>query len=206
MSIKYVAAAGATAIAGIVGYVAWTVQEKREEHRAITALVHEAASGLATSLKQPSPELAKKLEAASQSLQALRVQRQKPYADAADVYLVSARTIGQRQADAARLAGEARQAREAFVAHMRGPRGRNDAWIRQAADLGRRADRAYADYVRVQEALIELLRTLPEAEKPLEPYAGSGLADPALHEAALKRAQAELKRAAEEAEIVRRER
>lgn len=202
-AIRYVVAAGVLALAGIVGFVAWGVQAKRAEHRAITALVYEASGGLAEALKQPSPEQAAKLQAAADRLQALGVERQKPYAEAADVYLVSARTIAQRQADAARLAAEARQAREALNAHMRGPRGRNDLWIRQATDLSRRADQAFSDYARVQEALIELLRTLPEAEKPLVPYAGA-IGDPALQEAALERARDDLKRATAEAENARR--
>lgn len=203
-AIKYVVAAAVAAVAGIVGFVAWSVQAKRAEHREITALVHEASGGLAEALKQPSAEHAAKLQAAAERLQALRVERQKVYAEAADVYLVSARTIAQRQADAVRVAAEARRAREALVAHMRGPRGRNDAWIRQAAELSKRADQAFAEYVRVQEALIELLRTLPEAEKQLEPYAGPGIADPALHQAALQRAEEELKRARAEDAAARR--
>ena len=205
MSFKYVAAAAALVIAGVVGYAAWNVQAKRAEHRAITALVTEASSGLALALKQPAPEQAAKLEAARQSLQALGVKRQKAYAEAADVYLVSARAIAQRQGDVARLSKQARDAREALAAHVRGPRGRTETWIRTAADLQKRADQAQNDLSRVQEALVELIHTLPDAEKQLEPYAGGAIAtDPALQDAALRRAQEDLKRSAREADEARR--
>ncbi len=205
MSFRHVAAVGALVIAGVVGYAAWNVHAKRTEHRAITALVGEASGSLAAALKQPAPEQAAKLAAAATTLQSLETRRQRPYAEAADVYLVSARAIAERQADVARLSKAARGAREAFVAHMRGPRGRNDLWMRQATDLQKRMDQAHHDLQRVQEALIELLRTLPEAETLLVPYAGEAvLSDPALREAALKRAQDDLKRTAQDADAARR--
>lgn len=205
MAFKYVAGAAALAIAGIVGYAAWNVQAKRAEHRAITALVGEASGGLAAALKRPDPAQAAKLQAAAASLQSLSTSRQRAYAEAADVYLVSARAIAQRQADAARLSRAAGDAREAFVAHMRAPRGRNDLWMRQATELQKRMDQAHHELQRVQEALVELLRTLPEAEKPLVPFAGAAVAtDPALQEAALKRAEEDLKRAAQDADAARR--
>jgi hypothetical protein len=203
---KYVAGVVALFVAGIVAFMLWSVQQKREEHRAISALVSEASAGLTQTLKQPSPEIAAKLEAAGKALEALNVKRQKPYAEAADVYFVSARTLAQRQADVARLTRAADQSRAALAAHMRTPRGRGDAWIRTATELSRRMDTAHQDLLRMQEALIDLLRTLPDAEKPLAPFAGNAvLSDPALQDAALKRAQDDLKRAARELEVARRQ-
>jgi hypothetical protein len=205
MSFKYVAAGVGLIVAGTVGYAAWSVQAKRTEHRAITALVSEASSGLAAALKQPAPEQAAKLEAASAALQALGVQRQKPYADAADVYLVSARAIAQRQADVARLSKQAQAAREAFAAQVRSSRGRSGAWIRQVTEAQKRMDQAHHDLARVQEALVELIHTLPDAEKQVAPFAGGALvADPALQAAALRRAQEDVKRSAREADEARR--
>lgn len=205
MAFKHVAAVAGLAIAGIVGYVGWTVQAKRQETRALHALVADVSSGVAQSLKQPSPALAARFEAAGKSLEELKVSRVRPYAEAADVYIVSARTIAQRQADVARLSREAEEARNAFVAQLRTTRGRDGTWIRRTSELSRRMDQAYGDLARVQQALIDLLRTFPESEKQLVPFSGPGIvADPALHDAALKRAQADLKRAAEDAENVRR--
>ena len=204
MSFRYVAAGAALVIAGSVGYAAWSVQAKRAEHRAITALVGEVSGGLAAALKQPVPEQAAKLEAAAGALQAMPTGRQRAYAEAADVYLVSARTIAQRQADIARFAKADRDARAAFVAHTRSPR-RGGEWVRQAAELQKRMDQTYHDLQRVQEALVQLLLTLPEAEKPLVPFAGpSVVSDPPLYEAALKRAQDAVKRTVEDAEAARR--
>lgn len=205
MSFKYVAAAGAVAIAAIVGYAGWETRAKREEHRAITAILAEASDGLARTLKQPSAEQAAKLAAAVDSLHGLNPRRQKKYAEAADVYLVSARAIGQRRADAARLARQAQEARAALDAHLRGPRGRGTAWIREASELSKRVERAESDHLRMQEALVELLRTLPDAHEQVLPYAGpAALADPALHDAALKQARLDLKRAEQQAEAARR--
>lgn len=205
MSFKYVAAGGAVAIAAIVGYVAWESNARREEHRAITALLARASGDLAQVLKQPSPEQAAKLEAAAGSLAGLGTRRQKVYAEAADVYLVSARAVAQRQADAARLGREAQAARAALDAHLRGPRGRDAGWIRQASELSRRVEKADTEYVRMQEALVELLRTLPDAHRQVAAYAGpSALADPALHDAALRQAESELKRAQQQAKIAPR--
>jgi hypothetical protein len=205
MAFKYVAGGVALVIAGTFGYAAWNVQAKRTEHRAITALVGEASGELAAALKQPDPAQAAKLEAAARSLQALPTARQRPYAEAADVYLASARAIVLRQADIARYSKAARDAREAFIAHTRNPRGRTSAWVREASDLQRRMEQTEHDLQRVQEALVELLLTLPEAEKQIVPFAGASVAsDPALFEGALKRAQDDLKRAAQDAAAARR--
>jgi hypothetical protein len=205
MSLKYVAAGVGVAVAGIVGYVAWGAHQTREEHRALSALVTSASSDLAAVLKQPAAEQAQRLAAAAGSLQGLGVRKQKAYADAADVYLVSVRAIAQRQAEVEQLAKQAREAREALVAHMRGPRGRNDLWIRQATDLQKRMDQVHNELARKQEALIEVLRTMPLAEEQLAAFAGPAVVtDPALHAAALKRAEDDLKRAAQEAYAARR--
>ncbi len=201
---KYVAGAVGLLVAGIVAFAAWSVQAKREEHRAITAIVAEASTGLAATLKQPAPEQAARLEQAIGALHALGTRRQKPYAEAADVYLTSARAIAQRQAVVARFARQAQEAREALHAHVRGPRGRGDFWIRRATELQQRMDRAHSDLARVQDALVELLRTGPDAEKPLAEFYPAIVTDVALYDAALKRAQDERKRAAALAEEARR--
>lgn len=205
MSFKYVAAGGAVAIAAIVGYVAWETNAKREEHRAITALLASGTDGLTQVLKKPSVEQAAKLEAAVGSLHALNAKRQKPYAQAADVYLVSARAIAQRQADAARLGREVEAARAALDAHLRGPRSRDGAWIRHATELSRRSEKAEAEYIRMQEALVDLLRSFPEAHKQVEPFSGPGpLADLGLQRGMLRIAEDDLKRAQHQAKTTPR--
>lgn len=205
MSFKYVAVAVGVAVAGIVGYVAWGAHQTRQEYRALSEIVTNASGEVASVLKQPSAEQARRLEQAVASLQGLGVRKQKAYAEAADVYLVSVRAVAQRAAEVEQLAKQAREAREAFSAHMRGPRGRNDAWIRQVGDLQKRMDQLHNDLTRKQEALIEVLRTLPDAEKQVAAFAGEGVAsDPSLHAAALKRAEEDMKRAAQELDAARR--
>ena len=92
-----------------------------------------------------------------------------------------------------------------FAAHMQGPRGRNDAWIRQATDLQKKMDQAHSDLDRQMKALGDLIYALPDVTRTLEPLVDkSSLLPDAVAEAAFKRVQAEAKRNAEELEQTRR--
>jgi hypothetical protein len=105
----------------------------------------------------------------------------------------------ERRAEVARLRQNAEASRRALAAHMATPRGRNDEWIRQATDLKKRMDQAYFDLNVSLEALVELLRTLPDAEAPLAADVGKGaLVDDRLIATSLQRARDDLKRVAEE--------
>ena len=125
-------------------------------------------------------------------------------AEAAEVYIVSAREIARRRVEAERLEREAAANRAALQAHMtRGGR-RNEAWFQGALELKRRVERDHFDLDVTLKALDELLATLPEAEKRLAPHvAAAVLLDEAEREGALRQTQLQQKRASASLERVR---
>src|SRR5258708_24582708 len=83
----------------------------------------------------PTKEHIAAIEAGLEALRAARASRQIAMAAAAETYLVSARAIILRKADAARLAPQAAASRQAPAAHMPAQRGRDDSWVRRASLL-----------------------------------------------------------------------
>jgi hypothetical protein len=81
---------------------------------------------------------------------------------------------------------------------------RNDAWFRSALELKQRVEREHRDLDLTLKALDELLYTLPEAEKQLEPHvAPAVLLEEKERRAARDELQLEAKRAATALEKVR---
>jgi hypothetical protein len=144
------------------------------------------------------------METAVETLGTMNPVRDRPLADAAELYLFAARAIVQRSADRARNAEQATRARQALASHMSGPRGRNDAWIRDAVELKKRAERAYFDLDTSLKALTDLLENLPESEKPLAARVDPGLLlEAPEREAALKQIRADTARVSRELAEVR---
>jgi len=190
----------AIAALALVGYWALANWQKRSQFKAISELVAEGTAQLRGALTAPpSKEGIAGIENAIERLQAARVSRQVAFAGAADTYLAGARTLMLRRADAERVAPVAAASRQALDAHMNTPRGRNDDWIRRAAELKRKMDADQVELERVLKVLAELLATFPETEKPVAAFAPSATLDEATRAAALKRVQDELKRSAAEA-------
>jgi len=190
----------AIAALALVGYWAAANWQKRSQFKAISELVAEGTAQLRGALTAPpSKEGIAGIENAIERLQAARVSRQVAFAGAADTYLAGARTLMLRRADAERVAPVAAASRQALDAHMNTPRGRNDDWIRRAAELKRKMDADQVELERVLKVLAELLATFPETEKPVAAFAPSATLDEATRAAALKRVQDELKRSAAEA-------
>jgi len=190
----------AIAALALVGYWALANWQKRSQFKAISELVAEGTAQLRGALTAPpSKEGIAGIENAIERLQAARVSRQVAFAGAADTYLAGARTLMLRRADAERVAQVAAASRQALDAHMNTPRGRNDDWIRRAAELKRKMDADQVELERVLKVLAELLATFPETEKPVAAFAPSATLDEATRAAALKRVQDELKRSAAEA-------
>jgi len=190
----------AIAALALVGYWALANWQKRSQFKAISELVAEGTAQLRGALTAPpSKEGIAGIENAIERLQAARVSRQVAFAGAADTYLAGARTLMLRRADAERVAPVAAASRQALDAHMNTPRGRNDDWIRRAAELKRKMDADQVELERVLKVLAELLATFPETEKPVAAFAHSATLDEATRAAALKRVQDELKRSAAEA-------
>lgn len=176
--------------------------QKRAQQKAIAALVAQGTAQLKDALAgDPSAESIARIDATVQALRNTSASRQIAMAGAAETYLASARAIIKRRADVAREAPRAAASRQALAAHMRTPRGRDDLWIRRASDLKRKMDQDHAEHERQLKTLADLIYTLPEAEKAIEPYVEKSLLlGDALQRAAFEQAEREIKRAAEEAD------
>lgn len=196
-SILIIVAAAVLAVGGYLAFASW---QKRSQHASIAALVGDGTGALKDGLgKSPSGDEPKRIDAALERLRATRASRQRPFAEAAEVYLVGARAVMERRAEVARLRQRAEASRRQLEAHMATPRGRNDSWIRQATELKKRMDQAYYELNVSLEALAELLRTLPDSEVRLVPEVGKGaLVDEGLIVTNLQRTQEDLKRVAAE--------
>jgi hypothetical protein len=187
----------AVAILGYWGVASW---QKRSQHKAIADAVAEGTAQLRAALvAPPSAQNIAGIESAIERLQATRVSRQIAFAGAADAYLAAARNIWLRPADLPPRAPHAAASRQALAEHMNTPRGRNDDWIRRAAELKKKMDADQADLERVLKTLAELIADFSETEKPLAAFIDpSYILDEAQRGAALKRVQADLKRNTDE--------
>jgi len=169
---KVLVAAACVAVAAVVGYLLSKEAKKRYEARAVVSIVKEATAQLKAGLKTPSREGIEKIEASIRETQGwsnLEV------ADATEQYLVGAREILRRRAEATRLAQKAAASRAALVAHMnRAPR-RDLPWIRAATDLKKQVERDHFDLDVQLGALADLLGLMPEANKHLAPHVSASL-------------------------------
>lgn len=187
-------------VALIAGWWAWTAHDARAQHRAIATLVADASADMRIWLEgAPTNEQVVAAESRLEALSAAKKTRKREFAAAAEVYLVGARALAQRRADAARLSEHARAARGALVSHMSGAARRGEGWIREATDLRRRVDQAYGDLKRTLDAVAELTRSMPDATQALAPYVPrSSLVDDAAFDSAHKRAEQQALAAATE--------
>ena len=184
------------------GYWLHAAWDKHAEQRRLTELLRETTEELRRGLAQrPSPTLVARID---ENLQAARAPRDRRFAEAAGLYILSAREIVRRRVEVERLAREASESRAALAAHMARNARRNDAWFRSALELKHRVERQHRDLDLTLKALDELLYTLPEAEKQLEPHvAPAVLLEEAERRAARSGLQVEAKRAAAALEKVR---
>ena len=200
---KAVIAAVVLAIAGSTGYTLYADKQKKEQRRAVAALLGDTTAQLRRALSAPPPaDLVSRLDG---NLKAVSAPRDQELADAAGVYIHGAREIVRRRGEAERLAREAAMSRRALVMHMGAASGRDSYWIRVASDLKKRVERDHHELEVSLKALSHLLRSLPETQKPLEPHVDASLllAD-AERRKAHERADETAKRAADELKKVRR--
>jgi hypothetical protein len=189
-------------VAGIGGYLAWSSSQKTQQQAALRALLAESTAILRESLaKNPTPEVAAKLDA---NLQAISAPRDRGFADAAEHYVLGAREIVRKRLDADRLIAEAGEARRALAAHLARPSVPRERWIHAATEIKRRVETHHGDLGRVLKALDENLESMADAHKRLAPFvaAESLIAADAIA-AARKRAQAEMAAAAADLEKAR---
>jgi hypothetical protein len=155
-----------------VGYGGYRFFKERADQRAVAQVVGETTSQLREALKTASPEAAGKID---EKLELARGWSNVYMADAAEHYLVGAREIAERRADAARHAQRFAAARRALGAHMNHAGARDSSWIRAALELKKEVDHAHFELETSLNALAELLQSLPEAQKRLEAYVDPSL-------------------------------
>jgi hypothetical protein len=196
-----VAATVGLAIAVTVGYVLHTTTKQRSEARALVSVVGDTTGDLRDGLKRASPQVLEKIEG---NLRVARTWSNPELAEATEIYLVGAREIMRRRADADRLAQKAAASRAALAAHMNHAGQRNTQWIRAAVELKKRAERDHFDLDVQLKALAELLETLPQAHKRLAPHVQESLLlEEDLRARAWRDVIAEAKRQSAELEKVR---
>ena len=165
-------AAACITIAASVGYLLHKEARQRSEARAVVSIVQETTVELQRGLKIPSREALEKIEG---SLRVAQSWSNTELVQATEPYLVGAREILRRRADASRLTQKAAASRAALAAHIaRAPR-RDTPWIRAAMDLKKQVERDHFDLDVQLNALADLLDTLPEANKRLTPHVQASL-------------------------------
>ena len=196
-----VAAALGLVIAGGVAYGTHKMIKKRAEQRAVVSVVTETTAQLRDVLKTPSAEVAEKIDG---NIRVARSWSNVYMADAAEHYLLGAREIARRRADAARATQRFAASRAALAAHMNRAGRRGTDWIRTASRLKKQVEDDHFDLETSLNALVSLLATLPEAQKRLEPYVEASVTlDDGLRKQARQRALDEVKRATLELEKAR---
>jgi hypothetical protein len=195
-------AAVAVFVLSAAGYWIHGISQKHAEQRKVTGLVRDTTGQLRQALAPRAP--ASLIARIDDNLQAAQAPRNPELAEAAELYIVSAREIARRRAEAERLERQAAADRAALEAHMaRGAR-RNEAWFHGALELKKRVERDHLDLDTTLKALDELLSTLPEAEKKLAPHVSSAvLLDEGERQKARQATQLEAKRATAALERVR---
>jgi hypothetical protein len=169
---KVLVAAACLAVAAVVGYVLFKEGKKRYEARAVVSIVQNATAQLKAGLKTPTREGIEQIEA---DIRRTHGWSNVEIADATEQYLIGAREILRRRAEATRLSQKAAASRAALVAHMdRAPR-RDLPWIRVAMDLKKQVERDHFDLDVQLGALADLLGVMPEANKRLAPHVSASL-------------------------------
>ena len=169
---RFLIGAACVAVAVLVGTVITKEAKKRYEARAVVWIVQDATAELKAGLKTPSREGIAKIE---KSIRETQGWANVEVADATEQYLVGAREILRRRAEAPRLSQQAAASRAALVAHMdRAPR-RDLPWIRAATDLKKQVERDHFDLDVQLGALADLLGAMPEANKRLAPHVNASL-------------------------------
>ena len=200
---KAVVAAVVLAIAGATGYYLYAGKQKKEQQRAVVALLGDTTAQLRKALNgPPAPGLVSKIDS---NLKLAKAPRDPQLAVAAEHYIHGAREIARRRTDAERLSREAAMSRRALTMHMAAASARDSYWIRVASDLKKRVERDHHELDVSLKALSQLLYALPETQKELAPHVDASLLlEEAERRGARERAEEAAKRAADELEKVRR--
>jgi hypothetical protein len=199
-SPKLIAIAVAALLVLAAGAWAYSAHQARKQREATIAFVREGTAELRKALGTGAgPQPVAAIDAAVAGLRGLGRPRRLELADASEQYLLSAKAIAQRRADATRLAPVAAASRRALESHMGGAARRDSSWIRDALELKKQMERDYFDQQSALKALDDLLWSLPEAQKRLVAALPEAVVlEEPLRLSAKQQALAELKRAEDE--------
>jgi hypothetical protein len=201
LSIAAIAVASVVILALGV-FLVFKGHKKKQDETAIVAAVGESTLLLREALgAQGAAGAVARLDA---HLSRIKAAERTPLADAAEDYVLGAREIARRRADAARLAPQTAAARQALLAHLAAGGRRTDGWFHRAGELKKRVEDAYYELGVPLKTLDTLLESMYESRKRLGPLVGEPLligADALT--AARQQVQEELKRSATELERAR---
>jgi hypothetical protein len=199
---RFLVALAAILVAVLALSSAYRAHRKFEQQRHVVALLADTTAQLRQALAGPASN--ENINKITGNLEAVKASGQAALADPAEHYILGAREIVRRRADAAKFAHQAAAGRQALIAHMDRASRRGETWIRDAMELKKRVERDYYDLDLSLKALDDLLFSLPDAQKRLQAQVdGSLLLEEDLRESARKRAQADAKRAHAELEKLR---
>jgi len=201
LSIAAIALA-AVVILALGAFLVFKGHKKKQDETAIVAGVGESTLLLREALgAQGAADAAARLDA---HLSRIKAAERTPLADAAEDYVLGAREIARRRADATRLAPQAAASRQALLAHLAAGGQRNDAWFRHAGELKKRVENAHYELGVPLKTLDTLLDGMQDSRKRLGPLVGEKLLIGAEElGAARQRVHEELKRSATELERAR---
>jgi hypothetical protein len=195
------------------GWWVYGEHQKREQRKAIVALVTDSGARLRSALTAAAegPEAARGLEedaAAAErnfaSLKAMDAARQQALADAADDYLLTGREILKRVVNVQRYRALLAESLQALSDHMRAD-DHTGAWVQQAVKARERANKDHRDLGLAAAALDQLLQSFSASQKKIAPYVEPAmLIDQGAIEAARTRTLATAKQADADIEKTRR--
>jgi hypothetical protein len=191
------------AILAVGAFLVFKGHKKKQDETAIVAAVGESTLLLREVLgAQAGADAVSRLDA---HLSRIKAAERSPLADAAEDYVLGAREIARRRADAARLAPQTALARQALLAHLAAGGRRSDAWFHRAGELKKRVENAYYELGVPLKTLDTLLEGMYESRKRLGLLLGgeSRLVGAEVLNAARQQVQEELKRSAAELERAR---
>lgn len=166
-----VVASTGIAIAAGVGYALYKTKQSFDK-RAVVMVLGDTTEQLKGAQKGVSPEA---LDSIERHLRVAKHWSNRDLAEATEGYLVGAREILRRRADANRLTRKAAASRAALSAHMDRAGQRDLPWIRAASSLKRQVERDHFDLDVQLKALANLIDLLPDANKRLAPHVQASL-------------------------------
>jgi hypothetical protein len=168
----------AVLVATAAGWWGYGEHQKREQHKAIVALLLDTAAQLKAGLavtaegSEPARKLDEQAAGADRNLVALKnmdTSRQTALAESADDYLLTSREILKRVATVQRYRLLLAESLQALADHMRAD-DHSGAWVQQAVKARERANKDHRDLGLAAGALDQLLQSLPASQKKIAPY------------------------------------